>query len=73
MVVWSVKIDEVREETACGNLACKLVKVIVPVLREIADAPFLLPDLDREDGCRAVADALVCGVEDFTDDAASLC
>ena len=72
VVVWSVKVHEVREETACRYLACKLVKVIVAVFRKVAYASFLLPDLDREDRCGTVSYALVCCVEDLADHAAAL-
>jgi hypothetical protein len=73
LVVWSVEVYEVREETTCRNLAGKFVKVIVSVLREVAYTSLLLPDLDREDCCRAVADTFVCGVKNLADDASSLC
>ena len=68
-----VEIHEVREESSCRYLAGKLVEVIVAVLREIADTSLLLPDLDREDGCRAVSYTFVCCVEDLADHAASFC
>ena len=58
----SVKVHEVREETSCGHLAGKLVKVVVAVFRQVAYSALLLPDLDREDCGRAVTDAFVCGV-----------
>ena len=69
----SVEVNEVREESACRYLACELVEVVVAVLREVAYASLLLPDLDREDGGRAVAHAFVCGVEELADHAAALC
>ena len=68
-----IKIDEVREEAACGHLACKLVEVIVAVLRKVAYASLLLPYLDRENGCGTVADTFICGVKNLADDASSLC
>lgn len=70
LVVARVEVEEVREETAGGYLAGELVEVVVRVLREVADAAFFLPDLDREDGGAAVADAEIGRVEDFADDAA---
>ena len=73
LVERSVEVDEVREEAACRNLACKFVKVVVAVLRQVAYAALLLPDLDREDGGRTVAHAFICSVEDFADHAATLC
>lgn len=72
LVECRVEVQEIREETSCGNLAGELVKVIVRVFRQIADAALLLPDLDREDGGGTIADTLVCRVEDFPDDATSL-
>ena len=72
LVECRVEVQEIREETSCGNLAGELVKVIVRVFRQIADAALLLPDLDREDGSGTIADTFVCRVEDFPDDAASL-
>ena len=71
MVERCVQVHEVREETSCGYLAGKLVKIVVAVFRKVAHSAFLLPDLDREDGCRAVSHAFICGVEDFADHAAS--
>ena len=72
LVERSVEIHEVREEAACRNLACELVEVVVAVFRKVAYATLLLPDLDREDGSRAIADSFVCSVEDFADYAATL-
>ena len=69
----SIEVYEVREESACRNLACELVEVIVAVLGKVADAPLLFPYLDREDGGRPVSYTFICGVEELTDDAASLC
>ena len=66
-----VKVHEVREESACGYLTCKLVEVIVAVLRKIAYSALLLPDLDREDRSRAVSYSFICCVEDLADYAAS--
>jgi hypothetical protein len=73
LVEGSVEIEEVREETPCTHLAGILIEVIVSVLGEIADASFFLPNLDREDSGRAVADAFVCSIKDFADDAATFC
>ena len=67
-----VEVHEVREETTSRHLAGKLVEVVVAVLRKVAHASLLLPDLDREDGSRTVADTLVCSVEELTDNTASL-
>ena len=71
MVERSVKVHEVREEASCRHLAGKLVKVVVAVFRQVAYSALLLPDLDREDGCRSVSDTFVCCVKDLADDAAS--
>ena len=73
MIIWSVEVHEIREETASRYLAREFIKVIVTVLRKIAYASLLLPDLDRENRCRTVADAFICGVQDLSDDATSLC
>ena len=72
LVVGGVQVQEVREEPAGAHLAGEAVQVVVAVAREVAHAPLLLPDLDREDGGGAVAHALVGGVQDLTDDAAAL-
>ena len=69
LVEGGVEVEEVREEAAGAYLAGELVEVVVRVLGQIADSAFLLPDLDREDSCRAVSYAFIRGVEDFTDDA----
>ena len=71
LVERGVKVQEIREETSRGNLAGELVEVIVRVFRKIADAPFLFPYLDREDGGAAVSHTLVCGVQNLPDDATS--
>ena len=72
LVEWGVKVHEVREETTCRHLTCELVEVVVTVLRKVAHTSLLLPDLDREDGSRAVSDTLVCSVEELADYATSL-
>ena len=72
LVECGIQVQEVREETACCHLACKLVEVVVSVLRQIVDASLLLPNLDREDGCLAVAHAVVGAEQDFAHDAATL-
>ena len=59
LVECSVQVQEVREETACGYFASKLVKIIVAVFRQITYATFLFPYLDREDGSLAIAYALI--------------
>ena len=66
-----VKVQEVREETPCRYFTCEPVEVVVRVGLEITYPALLLPDLYRENGGGAIADTLVCGVEDFTDYAAS--
>ena len=73
VVVWSIEVDEVREESTCRHLAGELVEVVVAVLREVAHTSLLLPDLDREDCGRAVSDTLISGVKNLADDASSLC
>ena len=72
LVEGGVQVQEVREETACGDLAGKLVEVVVAVFGQIAYAAFLFPYLNGEDGRFAVAHALVRAFQQFADDAASL-
>ena len=72
LVECSIQVQEVREETAGCHLACKLVEVVVSVLRQIVYASLLLPYLDREDGCLAVAHAVVGAEQYFAHDAATL-
>ena len=71
LVEGGVQVQEVREETACGDLAGKLVEVVVAVFGQIAYAAFLFPYLNGEDGRFAVAHALVRAFQQFADDAAS--
>ena len=66
-----VQIEEVREETACRDLAGELIKVIVGIAGQVRDTTLFLPDLDGEDGGLTVSDTLVRGVQDLTDDTAS--
>ena len=70
LVVGGIEVDEVGEKTTCRHLAGELVEVIVAVLRLIAHACFLLPDLNGEDGSGTVAHALLGRVEQLADDAA---
>ena len=72
LIEGGVEVYEVGEEAACRHLACKLVEVVVAVLRQIAHAAFFLPYLYGENGRGAVAYALVGAVEEFADDAAAL-
>ena len=67
-----VQIQEVREETACGDFAGKLVEVVVAVFGQVAYAAFLFPYLNGEDGCLAVSYALIRAFQQFANDAASL-
>ena len=50
MVIGGIKIDKIREETACRHLASQLVQVIVGVLGLVAHTRLLFPNLDGEDG-----------------------
>ena len=72
LVVRGVEVEEVREKSPGAHLAGELVEVIVRIRWQVADSPLLLPDLDREDGCRAIANALICGVQNLADDATAL-
>ena len=72
LVEGGVEVQEVREETAGCYLARQLVEVVVSVLRQIVYASLLLPYLDREDGCFAIAYALIGALQDFAHDAAAL-
>ena len=71
LVESSVQIEEIREEAAGRHFAGKLVKVIVPVFRQIAHTTFLFPYLNREYGCFAVTYTLIGAFQKFADDAAS--
>ena len=73
LVVGGIQIDEVGEEAACGHLTCELVEVIVAVGGQVAHASFLLPYLDGEDGCFAIAYAFVGAAQEFADDATAFC
>ena len=72
LVESGVEIKEVREETVCRHLACKLIEVMVTVGRQVAHATLLLPYLDGEDGCLAIAHTTVGALEKLTDDATTL-
>ena len=66
-----VEIEEVREEAVRGDFARERVQVVVAVGGQVADAALLLPDLNREDRGRAVADAAVRRQQQLADDAAA--
>ena len=69
LIVGGVEVEEVGEETACRDLACQLVEVVVGVCGQVAYAALLLPNLYGEDGGDAASHAFVGGVEDLADDA----
>ena len=73
IVVGSIKIDEVGEETTGSHLTSILVEVVVAVGGKIAHTTLLLPDLDGEDSSLAIANALVGALQQFADDATTLC
>ena len=58
LVVGRVQVDKVGEEAPRRHLARQLIQVVVRVVGQIAHTAFLLPNLDGEDGRRAVAHAL---------------
>ncbi len=72
LVEGSVQVQEVGEEPAGAHLAGEFVQVIVAVFGQVADAAFLLPDLDGEDGGGSVAHTFISRIQDFPDDAATL-
>ena len=72
LVECRVEVKEVREETVCRYLACKLVEVVVAVGRQVAHATLLFPYLDGEDGSLAITHATVGALEKLTDDATTL-
>ena len=71
IVVCGIEVHKVREETACSNLACILIEVVVAVLRQIAHSTLLFPNLNREDGGGTVAHAFVGRLEQLAYDASS--
>ena len=71
LVEGGIQVEEVGEEATGCYLAGQLVEVVVAIVRQIADAPFLFPDLDGEDGSFAIAHTAVGAVQQFADDAAS--
>ena len=73
LVVAGIKVQEVGEEAARGDLAGEQVEVVVGIRGEVADAALLLPDLDGEDGSDTAAHTFVRGVQDFADNAAAFC
>ena len=72
VVIGGIKIDEVGEETTGSYLASILVEVVVAVGGQIAHTTLLLPNLNGEDGCLAIAHTLVGALQQLADDAASL-
>ena len=72
LVEGRVEIQEVGEKAAGRNLARQLVEVVVAVGRQIADAAFLFPYLDGEDGGFAIAHAPVRRFQQLADDATPL-
>ncbi len=68
-----VKINKVREETTCSHLACKLVKVIIRVLRKIAHPSLLFPYLNREDSSGSITHTLICAVKKLPDYTSAFC
>ena len=71
LVEGGVQVQEVGEEAPGRHLAGQPVEVVVAVFGQVADAAFLFPDLDGEDGRLAVAHSLIGAVQQFADDAAS--
>ena len=71
LVERGVQVQEVGEEAPGGHLAGQAVEVVIAVVGQVADAAFLFPDLNGEDGRFAVAHSLVGAVQQFADDAAT--
>ena len=72
IVIGGIKIDEVGEETTGSYLTSILVKVVVAVGGQIAHTTLLLPNLNGEDGCLAIAHTLVGALQQLADDATAL-
>ncbi len=72
LVVGSIEVDEVGEETASRYLASILVEVVVAILGQVAHATLLLPDLNGEDGCLTTTYTLVGRAQQLADDATTL-
>ena len=60
LVECSIKVEEVREESASCHLASQLIEVVVWIFRKIVNATLLLPNLNWEDSCFAISYTLVC-------------
>ena len=73
LVVGSVEVQEVGEETTGRDLACELIEVVVGVCGQVAHAALLLPYLNGEDSCHARAYTFVGAVEYLADDASAFC
>ena len=69
-IISGVEVYEIREETAGGDFAGLMVKIVVGISLLIVYAPFLLPDLYGEDGGGAVAHTFVCRFEKLANNAA---
>ena len=72
LVEGSIQVQEIGEETTSCHFASQLIQVVVSIGRQVADTPFLLPDLYREDGCLAIAHPLIGTLQQLTDDATPL-
>ena len=68
-----IQIEEVGEETACRNLTSQFVKVVVPVVFQIVNTPFLFPYLDRKDSRFAVTHTVISAVQQLAYHAPTLC
>ena len=72
LVEGSIEVHEVGVESACCHLTGQGVEVVVGVFGEVAYTALLLPYLNGEDGCRAIAHTLVSRLQQLANDAASL-
>ncbi len=72
LVIGRVKVDKIGEESPSGHLASQLVQVVVGIIGQVTHTTFLLPNLDGENGGRAIAHALIGREQQFADDAAAL-
>ena len=72
LIIRSIQVQEVGEETTRRHLTSQLIEVEVTILRQVVHATLLLPDLNGEDGGLAIAHALIGREQDLTHDTTAL-
>ena len=72
LIIRSIEVQEVGEESTCRHLTSQLIQVEVTILGQIVHTTLLLPNLNGEDSSLASTHALISRKQDLTHDATSL-